>query len=595
MKFKFILVIASLCTSLFTAKIKRDTITENLHAAKNPAEKIKLLLRYADFLSIKDFPRSIQLSDMGRKLAKESGNKTLEGNFLRLKGNAWYLSGKLDSASHYYYQSLALLQNPPNTAELASLYNDLGRFYRKTKDFPRSLKNYDLALGIFQKLQNEEGIATIYNESGVVYEYLGEHDEAINRYKKSLAIQRKRGDLVGEGYALEFIGGNYLLQKKYTEAENYMMQALEIRKKTKDDFAIALSYNVLGHLFQEQKKYSQAEEKYKESQEISQKLNYLDLQKDNYHNLAVIYRISGKNDLAYDHLEKFRVINDSIFSLGKAKQIEELSVKYETLEKEQQLLTEKSKVLKRNAAIVSLLGILFTAFIYYRNYQNKQKIKLQREILHQQDLAAKAVMTAEDNERKRMATHLHDGIGQLLTAANMNISVLNDYKNDENNFTKILEKTRSILSDAIVDVRTLSHQIMPNMLIKNSLSNALRNLIEKISSPKIDINLKIDGLENNLDQNIQVVLYRIIQEAINNTIKHSGADKIEISILQNNERIFTRIFDNGKGFDLQQTTSRSDGMGLDNIRSRIDFLKGKLDIQTATGKGTVISIEIPIS
>jgi signal transduction histidine kinase len=233
-------------------------------------------------------------------------------------------------------------------------------------------------------------------------------------------------------------------------------------------------------------------------------------------------------------------------------------------------------------------------FIYYKNYQNKQKVKLQKEILHQQDLATKAVMNAEDNERKRMATHLHDGIGQLLTAANMNISVLDDFKKDEDNFTKVLSKTKEILSEAILDVRTLSHQIMPNMLIKNSLSDALRDLISKTNSPKLHIELKIDGLKNDLDQNIQVVMYRIIQECINNTIKHAQANKVEISLLQNKEMIEAIFKDDGIGFNPLKISSKNDGLGLDNIKSRIDMLKGDLKIISAKGEGTSIIMKIPV-
>ena len=204
-------------------------------------------------------------------------------------------------------------------------------------------------------------------------------------------------------------------------------------------------------------------------------------------------------------------------------------------------------------------------------------------------------MTAEDNERKRMANHLHDGIGQLLSAANMNVNVLEDYKDDSETFTKILGKTKYILSEAIADVRTLSHQIMPNMLIKNTLSNALRDLIENTTSPRLQISLKMEGLDQKLDHNIQVVLYRTIQECINNTIKHAEANKIEITVIQDENSIFTELADNGKGFNPLKINARNDGMGLENIKSRIHFLKGSINIESAETKGTKITVEIPLT
>ena len=276
----------------------------------------------------------------------------------------------------------------------------------------------------------------------------------------------------------------------------------------------------------------------------------------------------------------------------------ELEKKYQSEKKDKEILVQKSKLFRRNATVFSLLGLLMTVGIasvsLFRHRQKNEKIKLQKEILHQQDLATKAVMNAEDNERKRMATHLHDGIGQLLSAVNMNVSVINDYKEDETAFSKILDRTKNILNEAMTDVRSLSHQIMPNMLIKNSLSNALRELIEKSNSPKLNISLKIEGLDDAIDQNIQVVLYRTIQECINNTIKHAEASNIDISIIQNKEKIFTKISDNGKGFNPLKVHSRNDGLGLENIRSRIEFLKGNLEINSKEGEGTSVVVEIPL-
>ena len=132
------------------------------------------------------------------------------------------------------------------------------------------------------------------------------------------------------------------------------------------------------------------------------------------------------------------------------------------------------------------------------------------------------------------------------------------------------------------------------MLIKNSLSNALRELIEKSNSPTLLINLKMEGLNDAIDQNIQVVLYRTIQETINNTIKHAEANKIDISIIQDKDKIYTSICDNGKGFNPMKVQSKNEGLGLENIKSRIEVLKGNIKISSKEGEGTSIFVEIPL-
>lgn len=571
---------------------KKDSVDFLLEKKVPYPEKLEILKKFLS--KNEDFDQGIKVFNHTISLAKKNNDKITEGSMLRFKGKAYYFRGTYDSASFYLYKSLAILEKEKSPTELASVYNDIGRFYRKTKDFPRALKNYTQALNIYEKLDDQEGIATIYNESGVVYEYMGEFEEALSRYQKSLGIQIKRKDLVGQGYALEFIGGNYLMQKKTKLAEEFLLKALEIRKQTKDNFAIALNQNALGNLYLVTEDLGNAELYFKASNGIAEKTGYLDLMSQNYQQLANVAEKKGNFRDAYSYLQTYKKFNDSIFNLGKIKQIEELSIKYETSEKDKEILAQKSGILKRNVGVYSLLGLLLFGFIYYKNYRNKQKIKLQREILNQQDLATKAVMDAEDNERRRMATHLHDGIGQLLTAANMNVDMLIEFKADENNFDKILNRTSSILSEAIVDVRTLSHQIMPNQLIKNSLGNAVRDLIEQSKSPKLYIDLKIEDLEENLDQNIQIVIYRIIQECINNTIKHAEAKKITIEISQTEKNLRTIIIDDGKGFDPLKIPKSNDGMGLGNINSRIALLKGTFSIDSAIGKGTKIEVDIPV-
>lgn len=541
-----------------------------------------------------DFDKGLKMVNKTLILAKKNKDKITQGFLLRKKADAYYFSGKLDSASVYFYQSLALLEKEKDTKELALLYNDIARLYRKTRDFPRALKNYDLALKLYEEMNDAEGIATIYNESGVVYEYMENYTEARKRYQKSLDIQKIRKDLVGEGYALEFIGGSYLAEKKTKRAEDYLLHALKIRNKTKDEFAIALNLQALGNLYLETQNFNKAEYYLKASNQIAKKLNYLDLMSQNYHQLSVLFEQQGNYKEAFSSLQIFKKMNDSIFNLGKTQQIEELSVKYETAEKDVEIIAQKSKILKRNVALFSLVGILLVGFLSYRSYRHKQKIKLQKEILHQQDIATKAVIDAEDNERKRMATHLHDGIGQLLTAVNMNVSMIHEFKNDEQNFGKILERTKGVLDEAMTDVRTLAHQIMPNMLIKNSLGTAVRNLIEKSRSPKLEINLKIENLHDDLNQNIQVVVFRVIQESINNTIKHAEAKTIYISLVQRENFLKTSISDDGKGFNPLKVARANDGMGLENIKSRIQFLKGKIFIESAPGKGTKIEVDIPL-
>lgn len=437
-----------------------------------------------------------------------------------------------------------------------------------------------------KKLNNEELLATIYNESGIVYEEMGNFDEAINRYQKSLKIQEKRKDLVGQGYSLEFIGGAYLLQKEFSKSENYLQKALLIREKTKDQFAVALNLNVLGNLYFEQKDLKKAEIHFIKSNDISQKINYRDLLKSNFQQLAKLYKSTGKYDLAYENLENYRAINDEIFNIEKLKQIEELSTKYETAEKDKLILEQKSKILKRNVLVCSLLGFLLMGFIYYRNYRNKQKILLEKEIYLQNELATKALFQGEQNERIRIARDLHDSIGQMLSLIKMNLSA--QEQNSES------QKMQNLVDQTIDEVRAISHNLIPEELNFGIIS-ALENLADKIntsSDTKMEIIIPEEIRSVKFRKQNELSIYRIVQEVVNNMVKHADATAINLSINKLENSLILSIKDNGKGID-DQDIKESKGIGWKNINARVNMMDGKIKINSEKLAGTQIEITLP--
>ena len=553
-------------------------------------------------------------------------------------GAVHFRNNDFKNSEKNYLKSYQIRKKQHNVAGIAKLNNNLASVYQSTFQYNKAMKMYLEALSYFESKTDLKNVNYTKANIGLLFVDLKDNKnsikyitEAINYFEnqdKSVENDNK----LCENYLN--LGKAYQMQKNFASAEKYYNKSSAICKEVGNKQGFAFSKRNLGNLNNINKNDSAAKINLEMSKEtrkefnskIDSESNDIDIaqsliseekfleakkmllrilptfEKENskenllstYKLLTNIYHHSAQTDSADLYFEKYIALDNDLVNKEVNKGTSEMEKKYQSLKKDNEILEQKSKILKTKVIAFSLLGFLLMGLVYYKSYQNKQKIKLQKEILHQQDLATKAVMNAEDNERKRMATHLHDGIGQLLTAANMNISVLDDFKEDELNFTKVLSKTQDILSEAILDVRTLSHQIMPNMLIKNSLADALRDLISKTTSPKLHIELKLEGLKNNLDQNIQVVMYRIIQECINNTLKHAGANKVEISLVQNSEMIEAIFKDDGIGFNPQKVSSKNDGLGLDNIKSRIDMLKGDLKIMSSKGNGTSIIMKIPV-
>ena len=137
------------------------------------------------------------------------------------------------------------------------------------------------------------------------------------------------------------------------------------------------------------------------------------------------------------------------------------------------------------------------------------------------------------------------------------------------------------------------HQMMPNVLLKSGLASAVRKFVNKINTPKLKVNLHIHGLTERLDETIEIVLYRVIQECVNNVIKHSEASILDIQLLGDANEISATIEDNGKGFDAS-LRDQFEGIGLKNIKTRVDYLNGTVNIDSAVGRGTHINVEIPL-
>ena len=151
----------------------------------------------------------------------------------------------------------------------------------------------------------------------------------------------------------------------------------------------------------------------------------------------------------------------------------------------------------------------------------------------------------------------------------------------------------ALIDESCTEVRTVSHNMMPDALLKTGLVSGVREFLDKIDSHLLKINLHTEGFDKRPDSNIETVLYRVIQECVNNVIKHAGANELDISLVKDTDGVSATIEDNGKGFNIADKT-KFEGIGLKNILSRINYLKGIVEWDSAPGKGTVVAIHVPV-
>lgn len=303
----------------------------------------------------------------------------------------------------------------------------------------------------------------------------------------------------------------------------------------------------------------------------------------------------GDNKKAIAFLNKMIKLKDSANTIENEKALDALKASYEADRQKKELELKEAKIAKQQTIIAALTitAILIIAFIFllHKRKQSLLKAQLQTALLVEKNNAAKKILEAEEKERKRIAEDLHDGIGQMMSAVKMNISSLADKIQFTNEQDKnLLDKTLALADESCKEVRTISHSMMPNALLKTGLSSAVKTFLDKIDHKKINVQLHTEGLEHKLDDNVEIILYRVIQETVNNVIKHAKANRLDIAIVKDEDGIACTIEDNGVGFDTNLPTN---GIGLKNIQSRVAYLNGTVEFNAAMNKGTLVAIHVP--
>ena len=589
-------LILSLCSM---AQPDTDSLRRVMQSNRPYEQQINAAIQLVESYQLKNFDSTIIVGDKALQMARKKADSSSVAKLKHQIGVASYFSGKYDVAAKNFIESISIFEKNDDKKKLAPVYNDLAKLYRKTKDLDKAITNYNKADAIYRQLNDTAGIAMILNESGVVFEYRNDYKEAINRYTSSMKLAEKAGDSLSVSYSLSNIAGVYVIEKKYDLAVENLLRALNIRQLLKDSFAIALTYSDLGVAMNGKGDYSKAIEYLTLSNKMAEKLKYPELQSNNYNELSSVAQKQGDFQKAFEYFNKRSALRDSLFTLEKTKEIQKLNSQYESARKEQQIQAQKNRLRMQNYLFIGIAGLILLlallAHSQYKRYKLKKESQLQAELMKQQEEAARAILEAEEKERQRIAKDLHDGVGQMMSAAKMNLSAFES----EMQFTseeqkKALEKVIQLVDESCREVRTVSHIMMPNALLKNNLATAIQEFVNKLSSKTLQVDVYTEGLEERLDSNVETVLYRVVQECVHNALKHAGATTLDISLIRDKDGISGTIEDNGKGFD-PNDKENFEGIGLRNIITRIEYLKGTVDFDSAPGRGTVIGIHVPLS
>lgn len=466
-------------------------------------------------------------------------------------GSAYYYLRQRSNMWPYFYQATLAAERCPQDTLLSRLYRVIGSLHFEERRLDSSRYYLKRTEQMLLKTEKWDELSSLYAIMGEAYE---ENDDAYFDLAEKYALLTRDTSLIAFAYVKQ--GTNAIEAKNCEEGERYLKLGLDYYRHAR----------------------------------------YPDGEMYALRELAKAYNECNNAPALYGVFWQHSHIIDSIFRAETAEKTAHYRTLYETEKKERENI-ELSKKRRQLIGIfaVTLLVLVLVFFIVYARYRlRKQKELSQFKANQQQDRFA-AVVEAEERERERIATDLHDGLGQIMSAAKINLGILQDeisFKDEaqQDEFRKIV----ALVDESCREVRTVSHSMMPNTLLKSGLASAIRNFLNQISYKALEIHFYAEGLDSALNSSTETVLYRVVQECVNNVIKHAQASRLHISIIRDAEGISLTVEDNGRGFDARNT-DHTEGIGLKNIRSRIGYLGGTVEWDSAPGKGTVVVINIPAS
>lgn len=369
----------------------------------------------------------------------------------------------------------------------------------------------------------------------------------------------------------------------------YCNKSFQADSVARMEVQMAANLVLMGDIYRNTGDKKNAEMFYQKAINVFTDNNNIDKKYWIYEKLSKWAEDDGNYKLLAQHQDSMLAAYRFMNKLELTRSIELLNIEFETERKNRQIEHQETKIRSQNLIllliIISALLIFTAVWLYFQNKDKKSRLR----IAEKDRKVSEMVIEAEQNERSRIARDLHDGVNQKLAVMKMHLSMLNDTK------TEAFSNVAELLEQTIVDVRAISHNLYPKDLEKG-IVDALENLCEQNNFVNNDIQFKLNvdpSVNNaNLSKNIQLVIYRLVQEITNNALKYSKASEVRINLAVVNSRIDLQISDNGIGLK-NDTPEKSKGIGMSNILDRIRQISGKVNIYTAENKGTSYYIELP--
>jgi len=553
-----------------------------------------------------------------------------------------YQQVKIDVTQLGNKNTLATILNqieryPEFNAKKAQWYVLAGDLFRKNNELEKALKYYRKSYKI--NTINTDSLALILDQVkiGIIYhrklnnsfdnneraKVITFKDSATYYYKKNIeGFKSIKNNTSLLAYSYSNLSYLYADDKQYNKAQSHITKAIALHKKLKDTFAVATAMNNQALLYIHQKKYQLAIKIHKEIIKIpldTTNIKVLGNRLTAFRNLEYTYakiheykkaHWYGKKSYntyvqIHEKKEAAEVIaTEAKYNIDKIKKKEAINIQKEVLKTEAEIQRRKKTQLWLWITGLTLLCLLLAGIVFYRNNKLKQQklalelaqkeVELQKKIQKTQNQNQNQVLNAtldgREKERNHIALTLHDSVSALLSSVSLHLQVIKMKSSED---ISEIAKSQRIINEASDKVRDLSHGLISAVLLKFGLKLAIEDLCEKYSNQQFHLTLHSEHRIPRFEKNFEIKIHRIIEECINNIMKHSKASEASINLSLNNNTLDITINDNGIGFDTLKINPNA-GIGLSLVISRVDNMNGFFDIQSKKNKGTKITIQVPV-
>ena len=563
--------------------------------------------------------------------------------------------GRYKKAISNGHLALALFEQEKDEDGISLALNNLADAYSSLAEYDSSIAYFNKALAKAIELSDSSDIASVYLNLGVVYKRLENYDKALELAEMSQlvaeSLEEKDYELLAK--AMTNQGNIYLETYKPDKAEPLFKAALDLKMNNRLANKIAPEFNGLGLVAMSKKEWSKAEDYYQQSFELSEKqgrgnayiallnlglvnkkkedplgaidfysqaykrmdsLGILKRNPDVLKSLSDLYEQIEETDVALTYSKEYgkvrREINRDLIKVGNIQEdIDEAERKLERLEadqKQQELTNSRQQVILIGIAVAAIL-LAIVIIIKNRNtklkaenlerekQQAKQNEKIDRLIKNQERDTMNAMMEGQEKERTRLAREIHDRLGGMLSVVKLNFkSVETSIEALKEKNIKQYQQANQLLDEACDEVRKIAHDMTSGVLVKFGLSAAINDLKVAVeNAEELKVNITELGLEDRLDYDYEINVYRIIQELLTNTLKHAEASEINIQLFKKEQVLNIMVDDDGKGFNPEEGQEHN-GLGLESIKSRVSKFDGKLEIDSGKGGGSTFTIDLPL-